>query len=124
MLFRSVSPLKGKIATLLNMKPIVSLDEEGHGIAFETSFSGRGLLKKIAALTERTRRTKGIEGYAVVHAAALERAEEFAAIVRKITGTPPLYITDISPIVGMHSGQGAVAIGIIESAQDTGQMKP
>jgi DegV family protein with EDD domain len=110
-----VSPLKGKIATLLNMKPIVSLDEEGRGIAFETSFSGRGLLRKIAALTERTAENRGIDEYAVVHAAARERAEEFAALVQGVTGRPPLYVTDISPIVGMHSGRGAVAIGIIES---------
>lgn len=109
-----VSPLKGFIAKALNLKPIVSLDDQGRGIAFDKSFSQKGLMRKIEKLVKETANSKGISSYAVVHAAAPERAEEFAKIVEEITGKPPVYITSISPIVGMHSGKGAVAIGIIE----------
>jgi fatty acid-binding protein DegV len=41
-----VSPLKGLAAKLLNLKPIVSLDESGRGIAFDKAFSSRGLIGK------------------------------------------------------------------------------
>jgi hypothetical protein len=41
-----VIPLKGFIASALHVKPIVSLDAAGKGIAFEKSFSQKGLLKK------------------------------------------------------------------------------
>jgi len=112
-----VSPLKGMVAALLNLKPIISLDTEGRGTAFDKSFSAQGLLKKIAVLVKNIQKTRGIEEYTVVHAAAPERAREFASLVETITGKKPTYITDISPIVGMHSGKGAVAIGIFEGAQ-------
>jgi len=112
-----VSPLKGLVAKMLNLKPIVSLDEAGRGIAFDKSFSAKGLLRKIAHLLEETLSKKGLEEYAVVHAASLDRAHEFSALAEEITGMAPAYITDISPIVGMHSGKGAVAIGVIESSQ-------
>ena len=109
-----VSPLKGLAAKLMNLKPIVSLDEEGRGTAFEKAFSRKGLIKKITEIIRKTDETKGIDKYAVVHASALHEASEFAGVVSGITGFQPYYITDISPIVGMHSGKGAVAIAVIE----------
>ena len=71
-------------------------------------------MRKMEKLVKKTTNSKGISSYSVVHAFSPERAEEFAQIVEKLTGKPPTYITSISPIVGMHSGKGAVAIGIIE----------
>ncbi|MDZ7795360.1 MAG: DegV family protein [Spirochaetia bacterium] len=109
-----VSPLKGFIASALNIKPIVSLDAAGKGIAFEKSFSQKGLLKKMAGIIEDIEKRKGIQKYCVVHALAEDKAKVFASIVENSTGKTPAYISSISPIVGMHSGKGAVAIGLIE----------
>jgi len=109
-----VSPLKGFIASALHIKPIVSLDDAGKGIAFEKSFSQKGLLRKMSGIIEDIQRKKGIEKYCVVHALAEDKARVFASIVENITGDAPEYISSISPIVGMHSGKGAVAIGVIE----------
>jgi DegV family protein with EDD domain len=111
-----VSPLKGFAAALLNLKPIVSLDEQGKGIAFEKAFSRKGLMRKISMIIDRTQKNSGIERYVIVHASAMDGARQFTDVVKGITGTDPDYITDISPIVGMHSGRGAVAIGLIEEA--------
>jgi len=41
----------------------------------------------------------------------------FASLVENSTGKTPEYISSISPIVGMHSGKGAVAIGLIEKEE-------
>ncbi|MDF1567025.1 MAG: DegV family protein [Spirochaetaceae bacterium] len=109
-----VSPLKGLAAKLLNLKPIVSLDESGRGIAFDKAFSYRGLIRKISFLIDEINRNPGIVDYAVVHADDINRAREFAALAESLIGKPPAYITEISPVIGMHSGKGAVAIGLIE----------
>jgi len=109
-----VSPLTGFIAGLLHLKPIVSLDEKGKGTAFEKAFSGRGLRKKITGILKKTFDEKGIERFAVVHAANEAGARRFAGLVESITACEADYITSISPVVGMHSGKGAVAIGLIE----------
>lgn len=110
-----VSPLKGFVAALLNLKPIVSLDARGKGVAFDKAFSRSGLLKKISKIIFNTNETRGIDRYVIVHGSALEESRKFTDIVRSITDQEPDYITEISPIVGMHSGKGAVAIGLIES---------
>jgi DegV family protein with EDD domain len=112
-----VSPFKGFIAKMLNLKPIVSLDSQGKGIAFEKSFSSRGLMKKIAHIMDDINKERGIEEYAIVHASDRERGEEFSSLLSQIVDRKPSYITDISPIVGMHSGKGAVAIGVIEGSK-------
>ncbi len=109
-----VSPLKGFIAAALHIKPIVSLDAAGKGIAFEKSFSQKGLLRKMSGIIEDIQSRRGIVKYCVVHALAEDKARVFASIVENSTGKAPEYISSISPIVGMHSGKGAVAIGVIE----------
>ena len=111
-----VSPLKGLAAKLLNLKPIVSLDESGRGIAFNKAFSSRGLIRKISLLIDQINKNPGIVDYAVVHADDIDRAREFAALAESLIGKPPAYITEISPVIGMHSGKGAVAIGLIEKS--------
>ncbi len=115
-----IKPLTGALASLLHLKPIVSLDSEGRGKAFDKAFTSKGLEKKIASLVENTRDGKGVERFAVVHAASPSRAERFSALVSGILGKKADYTTSISPIVGMHSGRGAVAIGLIEAEEDAG----
>jgi len=109
-----VSPLKGFIAQTLNIKPIVSLDETGKGKAMDKAFSRKQLMKKISLILKETHQQKGIDRYGIVHAAAPEKADEFARMLQEVLGKAPEYISSISPIVGMHSGKGALAIGVIE----------
>ncbi|MBN2627408.1 MAG: DegV family EDD domain-containing protein, partial [Spirochaetales bacterium] len=109
-----VSPLKGALAGLLHLKPVVTLDEEGRGAAFGAAFSAAGLMRKVSSIVADIQKSRGIEEYALVHAADRERGERFCALVEDITGSGPSFITDISPIVGMHSGKGAVAIAVLE----------
>ena len=107
-----VSPLKGLIANTLNLKPIVSLDAEGKGTAFGKAFSQKSLQKKVVNLAEKFHKESGIRRYAIVHAAAEHKARAFAEDMEKVLGRPPLYIMEISPVVGLHAGVGAVAVAI------------
>ncbi|MGM0446569.1 MAG: DAK2 domain-containing protein, partial [Bacillota bacterium] len=61
-----VSPLKGRLAKLLNLKPIVSLDKEGNGVAFAKAFSKRGNNKKIKEIVKNHLRDEGIKRYSIV----------------------------------------------------------
>ena len=107
-----VSPLKGFIASALNLKPIVSLDSEGKGVAFGKAFSRRALQKKVVRLVGELHREKIVRRYVVVHAAASRRAESFAGLLEEAIGFPPHYIMEISTVVGLHAGVGAVAVAL------------
>ncbi|MBN2619017.1 MAG: DegV family EDD domain-containing protein, partial [Spirochaetales bacterium] len=110
-----VSPLKGFIASALNLKPIVSLDSNGKGTVMGKAFSRKGLIKQITKIVSSTNANKGIRSFALVHADDLEGSNVFSNRISRILNKNPDYITSISSIVGMHSGKGAIAIGIIEA---------
>jgi DegV family protein with EDD domain len=99
-----VSPLKGLLAGLLNIKPIISLDGEGRAVAVGKSFSRRRNMKKIVQMIGRAAAGRRVWNYAVVH--ALHYAEELGPVL----GRKPAFIMDISPVIGVHNGIGVVGI--------------
>ncbi|MCF7824919.1 MAG: DegV family EDD domain-containing protein [Candidatus Marinimicrobia bacterium] len=109
-----VSPLKGVVGKLLNLKPIISLDEDGKGVAFGKSFSRRGNMEKIRQLVVDYAADSPVWEYAIVHARALERARQYASELETLLGKAPAYIQEISPVVGAHNGIGVVGIGIMQ----------
>ncbi len=108
-----VSPLKGLLAKILNLKPIVSLDSEGKASAFGKSFSRRANLKKIVQLVKKLNTEGEIWNYALVHAQNLDRAQMYASKLQEFLHRKPLYIMDISPVIGVHNGIGAVGISLM-----------
>jgi len=108
-----VSPMKGLVAKLLNLKPIISLDDAGKGVAYGKSFSRQGNMEKIKKMAIDYAEKGQLWNYAIVHARALDRAESYASALEKLLGKAPAYIQEISPVVGAHNGIGVVGIGIM-----------
>jgi DegV family protein with EDD domain len=105
-----VSPLQGLAAKILNMKPIVSVDREGKSVLYGRAFSTRANINKILRMVADRHRQSPLRSYAVVHANAPERAEQLARRLREIVGKDPLYIMEISPIVSLNAGPGALSV--------------
>ncbi len=108
-----VSPVKGLIGKLLNIKPIVSLDEEGKGVAFGKSLSRKSNLKNIVNIVSKAHRDREVQQYSIVHASALPTARVYEEKLTNILGFSPEYTEDISPIVGLNAGKGAIAVSYI-----------
>lgn len=109
-----VSPLKGKMAKILNLKPIVSLDENGKGISFANALSQKGNLRKIKDIVRDIQSRSKIGRYAIVHASVPEKSEEYRKIFSEMIGREPDFIQEISPIVALSAGLGAVALCLME----------
>lgn len=108
-----VPKMQGIIAGMLNIKPIVTLDEQGKADAFGKSFSRNGNMKKILRTIEETAAKNKIRNYAIVHADNPGRAEKYAKALTAVLGSGPKWIMPLSPVVGVHNGIGAVAIGLM-----------
>ncbi|SDY28015.1 DAK2 domain-containing protein [Tindallia californiensis] len=109
-----VSPMKGKLAKWLNLKPIVSLDEMGKGVAFAKAFSRKANTGKIMEIVDSLHQGKSVKEYCIVHGDAPDKAEEYRQKLVKILGKEPKYITGISPVVALSSGKGAVAVSLVQ----------
>jgi len=108
-----VSPLKGLLAKILNLKPIISLDSEGKATAFGKSFSRKANMKKIIQIVKDLSSKGEIWNYALVHAQNLDRAQMYASKLEEALHKKPAYIIDISPVIGVHNGIGAVGISLM-----------
>lgn len=109
-----VSPLKGKLANFFNLKPIISIDREGNGIAFAKAFSKKGNFKKIKSILKEHQENGGIKRIAVVHGDDRERAEKFRESFEKFLDKEIEFIENISPIVAINAGRGSTAVALIQ----------
>lgn len=105
-----VSAAKGLLAKLLNLKPIITLNENGQAVAAGKAFSRKQSFRKILTMVEEKHRRQPIHSFAVVHVKSPERAEFYAREIEKICGRPVAFISEVAPVVGVHNGTGAVGI--------------
>jgi uncharacterized protein len=109
----------GQIGMKLGLRPIMTLDAQGHGAAFGVAFSRQGLTRKIIRLVRKTMDKTGIEAYGIVHGSNLPLAKEYKEQLTRITGLSPAFISEISSAVAIHSGPGTVAVCYIAKGGET-----
>jgi hypothetical protein len=105
--------MAGALAKLLNLKPIVSISEEGESKIFDKAFSQRGILKKILRRLRAAAGTGRIRDYCILHAHNPEDALAYAAEVETVFGAKPAFTMDISPAIGANAGVGTVAVSFL-----------
>lgn len=108
-----VSPMKGWVANALNLKPIVAIDEEGRSTLFEKAFSQKGNMKKVLRIIADRIKGNKVWKYTILHAHDPQAAAWMGTKVAEVIGKPPDYTIDISPVVGLNAGPGAVAISFL-----------
>ncbi|MBM4168928.1 MAG: DegV family EDD domain-containing protein [Ignavibacteria bacterium] len=108
-----ISAAKGVVARLFNLRPLISVDAEGKGAILGKSITDDGNVKKLLALVEKAAANNPVWNYAVVHADASDRAQMYAEEVQALVRKPPLYIEDISPVIGAHNGLGCVGVALM-----------
>jgi uncharacterized protein len=108
-----VSFAKGKIANLLNINPIVSIDKQGNSELFDKSFSQKSNMKKVMRTIIKETANRSIWNYIVMHAQNPDAAEWYTEEMKKLTGFPPVSTVNISPVIGMNAGIGAAAVSFM-----------
>lgn len=108
-----VSPLKGKVAKMLNLKPIVSIDNDGKSLLLDKAFTVKGNMKQVMKHIRKYAARNPIRDYQLLHTHNPEGIEWFRAEMIALTGKAPLSTLDISPVIGLNAGQGAVAVSIM-----------
>lgn len=103
-----ISKVTGLAAKIMNLKPVIALDESGAGIIKKKAFSLSGNVRQIMKLVQSGQ----IEKYAMVHAKAPKRCDRLAKKIEALSGMKPDYTTEIGPVVAMNAGLGAVAVAL------------
>jgi DegV family protein with EDD domain len=108
-----VSKPKGLIATTFGINPVISMDKNGKSLLFGKTFSQKASLNKIYRHIKKISAGKTVWNYIVLHAHNPEGAQMAVSKMLEITGLEPISVVDISPVIGMHAGNGAIAVSLM-----------
>ncbi|WP_297984172.1 DegV family protein [uncultured Oscillibacter sp.] len=105
-----VSPTAAAVGTMLNIKPVLHVDDEGHLIPMEKV---RGRKAALAALVKQMRETvvhPEEQTMMISHACCREEAESLRESVLAEFHPKELMTLDLGPIIGAHTGPGLMAL--------------
>ena len=106
-----IGRVAGTIGDMLNLKPIVSVDEDG---IYYTVCKARGRKQSIAKLTSilKDALSQGPCNVWVLHAGVLEEAKRFLESIKDLDNILSIDIAQISPALGVHGGPGLLGLAI------------
>ncbi len=102
--------VEGTIGTLLRIVPVISINnEEGRYYTYAKMRSYSLAIKKIEE-TVRTLVKNKMVNVAVMHGGALEQAKKVYASLATMEGLRNIYMSQISPALGVHTGPGLFGV--------------
>ena len=114
-----ITALEAAAGSVLNVKPILSVDEEGHLNAIGKVRGRHKAIQKLASLLGETasdpdelKATKII----IMHADVKEAAEELRDLVREKYGATDIEIKILPAVIGVHTGPTLVSIYYIDES--------
>ncbi|MGZ8708156.1 MAG: DegV family protein [Gaiellaceae bacterium] len=96
------------LGSALKIKPILTLEQEITPI--ERVRTGAKALRRLVEYAEQ-RHTDGADAWVVQHIQAHEEAARLVEEVEKIMGRPPLFVSEVGPVLGTHVGPGLLGVG-------------
>jgi DegV family protein with EDD domain len=96
------------LGTALKIKPILTLESEITPI--ERVRTSARALERLADYAEQ-RKADGADGWVVQHIQARDQAAALVSQVEEIMGRPPLFVSEIGPVIGAHAGPGLLGVG-------------
>lgn len=104
------------LGTLLNIKPILSLDPMGEVFAKEKVRGNKKAFARIMELLHDHAKEYGKVRIGLSHSDSISEAEEAIETIKKEFKVDSVMLTDIGSVIGTHVGQGTIAF--VLSADD------
>lgn len=108
-----VSQFKGIVAKMLNVNPIVSMDENGASYIFGKTYSQQANMDKVMLHLHTICNGREIWNYIVLHAQNNDAASWYAEKMKAFTGKEPVAVVNISPVIGANAGIGTAAVALM-----------
>lgn len=114
-----IGKVEGTVGNLLNIKPIIAVNDEG---VYYTVTKGRGFKRAVSSMVDEIK--KRYEGkpitIAVVYGEQIEGAKKLLETLKEKLDVTTTYITQVSPVLGMHTGPGL--LGVVAFEESTTQV--
>ena len=105
-----VGKFSGIVGTLLNIKPVLRVDENGKLVSYKKVISRK---KSIAEMENIVKEKIADNKYLLIaHADCLDEANNFANNLKSSLNIEPI-VTDLTQVIGCHTGPGLLAVFFI-----------
>ena len=105
-----VSGATALLGTMLQIKPVMHMDDEGHLINMSKARGRKAALLALADKVGELGEDLPSQTMFISHSACLEDAQFVAGEVKRRYGVEKIIINSIGPVIGAHTGPGCVAM--------------
>lgn len=105
-----VSGVTATLGTMLNIKPILHVDDEGRLINVSKVRGRKTSVAELAKRMEALAVHPETQDVFISHGDCIEDAEKLADIIREKFGTENIVISYVGTVIGAHSGPGTLAL--------------
>ncbi len=105
-----VSATAALFGTMLSIKPVLHVDDQGRLIPVSKSRGRRASLTALVDRMEQTAVAPGTQTVFISHGDCPEDAQFVADEIRRRFGTEDIRINFVGPVIGNHSGPGTMAL--------------
>ncbi|MCW3490337.1 DegV family protein [Dethiobacter alkaliphilus] len=103
-----IGKVSGLVGSLLNIKPVVRVNEEGIYVPAGKARSQDKALDQIANKLKEIVGNRSVKSLAIAHGDALDAANKLKTIMETTFGVPATIFTQVSAVIGVHTGPGTV----------------
>jgi DegV family protein with EDD domain len=100
------------IGSTLKIKPILTLEQEITPIE-RVRTSGRAFERLVAYAEDR--HETGADGWVVQHIQSRDEAQRLAERCRQLFETDPVFVSEVGPVLGVHTGPGLLGVGGVQT---------
>ena len=101
------------LGSALQIKPILTLDEEITPV--ERVRTRRRVFERLVQYVEELKE-EGRDAWVVQHIHDAENAQRLMERCREVMGTDPLFVSEVGPVIGAHTGPGLLGVGGVPSS--------
>ncbi len=105
-----ISAATATVGTMLKIKPVLHVDNEGHLVSIGKARGRSAALKALVDKMEQTAIEPKAQTVFISHGDCPEDAQLVADMVRDRMGVQEIVINRVGPVIGAHSGPGTVAL--------------
>ena len=105
-----VSPAVAMVGTMLSIKPVMHVDDEGHLVKVGTARGRNASLRALVDHMAETAIEPAGQTVFISHGDCAGDAEKVAADVKARFGVETVLVNYVGPVIGAHSGPGTVAL--------------
>ena len=105
-----VSATAALLGTMLQIKPVMHMDDEGHLIPVSKARGRKASLQALVQQMQETAVEPKEQTVFICHGDCIDDAEYTASLIREKTGAKTVIINYVGPVIGAHTGPGVVSI--------------